>query len=184
MFWGWLGPANTDAVWVNVSESVEVRQGRIKDFNGVEQFVADAISESFYRPELNQAEIRSNQRIAEIAHPSVLKAITAEDQKVFVAKVKGALAGFIILCDLDSDMPELDWLMVAQKFQGKGIAQGLMDIALSQVPGHKKIKLGVIHYNQRAKAFYKKYGFVDTGKTAGDHLIPRTLMVREAQVTP
>lgn len=158
---------------------MEIREGQINDFEWMEAFVTDAISETFYKPDLSEDEIRSNQRIAQIAHSRLLRASAADNQMVFIAKSGGALAGFIVLADLDSDIPELDWLIVARKFQGKGIAQALMNMVLLHVPRHKKIKLGVIHYNERAKSFYRKYGFKDTGETSGNHLIPRTLMVRD-----
>jgi ribosomal protein S18 acetylase RimI-like enzyme len=42
------------------------------------------------------------------------------------------------------------------------------------------IQLGVIHFNERAIAFYKKFGFEDTGRTHGKHKIPRRFMIRPA----
>jgi ribosomal protein S18 acetylase RimI-like enzyme len=40
------------------------------------------------------------------------------------------------------------------------------------------VQLGVVHFNARAIAFYKKLGFEDTGRPHGRHLIPRLTMVR------
>jgi ribosomal protein S18 acetylase RimI-like enzyme len=34
------------------------------------------------------------------------------------------------------------------------------------------VQLGVIHFNARAIAFYKKFGFDDTGQPHGKHKIP------------
>jgi len=45
------------------------------------------------------------------------------------------------------------------------------------------VQLGVIHFNERAIAFYKKFGFEDTGRLHGKHLIPRRMLVREVRST-
>jgi ribosomal protein S18 acetylase RimI-like enzyme len=47
-----------------------------------------------------------------------------------------------------------------------------------QVGDGVPVQLGVIHFNERAIAFYKKWGFEDTGRTHGRHRIPRRMMVR------
>ena len=56
----------------------------------------------------------------------------------------------------------------------------LMEQALAWVGSGVAVQLGVIHFNARAIAFYKKWGFEDTGRIVGRHQIPRTLMVRPA----
>jgi len=77
-----------------------------------------------------------------------------------------------------ADMPEIDWLIVAPEHQGKGAARLLMDRALAWIGEDVPVKLGVIHFNARAIAFYKKLGFEDTGRIVGRHKIPRRLLVR------
>ena len=90
----------------------------------------------------------------------------------------------------DAAMPELDWLIVSPDYQGKGVhlrqgsgghvAGRLMEQALAWVGSGVAVQLGVIHFNARAIAFYKKWGFEDTGRIVGRHQIPRRLMVRAA----
>jgi ribosomal protein S18 acetylase RimI-like enzyme len=53
-----------------------------------------------------------------------------------------------------------------------------MERALAWIGAGVAVQLGVIHFNVRAIAFYKKWGFEDTGRIAGRHKIPRRLMVR------
>jgi ribosomal protein S18 acetylase RimI-like enzyme len=80
----------------------------------------------------------------------------------------------------DEKMPEIDWLIVAPEWQGKGVALRLMEQALAWLGDGVPVQLGVVHFNGRAIAFYKKLGFVDTGRPHGRHLIPRRLMIRAA----
>lgn len=62
---------------------------------------------------------------------------------------------------------ELNRIYVKHEFQGRGIAQRLMDFALQFANEHayEVIWLGVWEHNYRAQNFYKKYGFEPTGDT-------------------
>jgi ribosomal protein S18 acetylase RimI-like enzyme len=73
---------------------------------------------------------------------------------------------------------QVDWLIVGRAWQGKGVAHRLMQQALAKIGAGVPAQLGVIHFNARAIAFYKKWGFEDTGRIVGRHQIPRRLMVR------
>jgi ribosomal protein S18 acetylase RimI-like enzyme len=158
---------------------LKIRAGRESDLTGIVPFVLDAISETYYRDGLNEQERQSHEDLAKTAPACLAQAVRRHDQKLFVAHVAEELAGFLVLIDLDTEVPELDWFVVARKFQGTGVAQALMDVTLVTVPGYKKIQLGVIHYNTRAQAFYQKNGFRDTGRITGSYLIPRILMIRD-----
>ena len=54
---------------------------------------------------------------------------------------------------------KLDALYVLKEYHGTGIAQELMTQALDWFDLSKPISLEVVAYNDRAIAFYKKYGF-------------------------
>jgi len=88
------------------------------------------------------------------------------------------LAGFVIADRTDEAMPEIDWLIVAPAYQGKGVAHRLMKQALAWIGAGVPVQLGVVHFNERAIAFYKKFGFEDTGRNHGAHKIRRRMMVR------
>jgi ribosomal protein S18 acetylase RimI-like enzyme len=143
---------------------VDIREGQRRDFVGIEAFVSDAISEAFYTPGLTQEEIHSNKHIIQMAYRCLIEATEVTDQEIFIAQVDNQLAGFAILKDLMTEIPELDWFIVARDFHGKGVAQCLMNKVLSyHITSDKKLKLEVIHFNEQAKSFYHKYGFIDTG---------------------
>lgn len=158
---------------------LEIREARQKDLTGIVPFVMDAISETYYREGLSQQERQSHEDLARTAPACLVQAMQRHDQKAFVAHVAEELAGFVVLIDLDTEVPELDWFIVARKFQGTDVAQALMDIALAAIPEYSRVRLGVIHYNTRAQAFYRKNGFRDTGRITGNYLIPRILMIRD-----
>ena len=60
---------------------------------------------------------------------------------------------------------ELKRIYVLKEYQGKGIAQKLMDHFLSYAKENKYevVWLGVWEHNVRAQRFYEKYGFINSG---------------------
>lgn len=171
---------------------ITVTPGTHDDFHNANEFVAASIREAFYRPDLTAEQIAENARIVSIAERTAREAIDHPHRAVFVAKDDGILAGFVIMDRSpgsgrqgdrgDPAMPELDWLIVSPDYQGKGVAGRLMEQALAWVGSGVPVQLGVIHFNARAIAFYKKWGFEDTGRIVGRHQIPRRLMVRASKV--
>jgi ribosomal protein S18 acetylase RimI-like enzyme len=157
---------------------ITVSPGTPDDFHNANEFVAASIREAFYRPDLTAEQVAENERIISIAERTAREAIDHPHRAVFVAKDDGILAGFVIMDRKDAAMPELDWLIVSPAYQGKGVAGRLMEQALAWVGSGVAVQLGVIHFNARAIAFYKKWGFEDTGRVVGRHQIPRRLMIR------
>jgi ribosomal protein S18 acetylase RimI-like enzyme len=60
---------------------------------------------------------------------------------------------------------ELKRLYIQKEFQGKGIAQQMMDLFIGYAIGnnYEAAWLSVWEYNFRAQKFYSKYGFEDSG---------------------
>jgi ribosomal protein S18 acetylase RimI-like enzyme len=103
------------------------------------------------------------QQAAEIADPSFL---------TLIAELAGMMAGFAQLRDgaapscVEGPMPvELLRFYVDHAFHGRGIAQSLMNNTYAEARrrGARTLWLGVWERNERAKAFYRKCGFVDVG---------------------
>jgi len=167
---------------------ITIARGAAADFENLNSFVADAIKDAFYRPDLTAEEIAENDRIVSIAERTARATLNEPHRALFVAKDEGRLAGFVIIDRKDEAMPEIDWLIVGREWQGKKVAHRLMEQALEwihlrqgaggEVGDGVPVQLGVIHFNTRAIAFYKKFGFEDTGRIVGRHKIPRRLMVR------
>lgn len=158
------------------------RPGQASDFINVETFVWQAIFPAFDHPDLNEAQRAENDALVAEAKDHCLQAIALEDRQVFVARdpQQRRLAGFIILDRAPRDYPEIVWLIVSRKYWGQGVADGLMRAGIEWLGTERPIKLKVHFYLDRAKAFFARYGFEDSGEPAGDHLIPRILFLREA----
>lgn len=72
-------------------------------------------------------------------------------------------------------------LYVDKAWHGKGVASRLMQEAVNWCDSTKQIELGVVKYNERAKAFYRKWGFeeVPDSETLFDNKIPEVKMIRK-----
>jgi ribosomal protein S18 acetylase RimI-like enzyme len=70
------------------------------------------------------------------------------------------IVGFIHFSTKEDGNKRLEGLYVAKSALGTGLAQRLISEASSWL-GNADIELEVISYNDRAKAFYRKQGFVE-----------------------
>jgi GNAT superfamily N-acetyltransferase len=110
--------------------SFTAEPGQRGDFGDAEAFVATAIQNAFDRPDLAETQRAENRRIAAMAPAACLDAICHPARAVFVVRhAARGLAGFAITDRTDPALPELDWLIVAPEYHGKGIARTLMDAA-------------------------------------------------------
>lgn len=95
----------------------------------------------------------------------------------------GAILGFIKMGPVDFDLPpdqpakgavELHQLYVAEAAKGTGVAAALMDWGIEWARARASILyLSVFIDNERAQAFYRRYGFIDVGRNAfrvGNHI--------------
>ena len=159
-----------------------VRPARESDFLHLETFVWQAIFPAFDLPDLSAAQKAENDAMVETARPEVLAALADPNGLVFVAidpKTR-TLAGYLIADAAPRAYAEINVLVVKRSFWGKGVGEKLLAEATNRIGEDRALSLAVRNFNERAKAFFKKHGFVDTGETTGDHAIPRTLMLREA----
>ncbi|PAL22564.1 GNAT family N-acetyltransferase [Sphingopyxis sp. GW247-27LB] len=95
----------------------------------------------------------------------------------------GAILGFIKLGPIDFDLPEgqpaagateLHQLYVGEAAKGSGVAAALIEWGIAWARERASILyLSVFTENDRAQAFYRRYGFVDVGRNAfrvGNHV--------------
>ena len=71
-------------------------------------------------------------------------------------------------------------LYVDKKWHGKGVGAELIQKAIDWLDPYKPISLEVVTYNERAKAFYRKWGFeeVADSEKVYDEKIPEITMTR------
>lgn len=103
------------------------------------------------------------QQSAELADPSVT---------YLIGEIDGQPAGFAMLrrgapepCVTGPDPIELVRIYVARSVLGAGLGSALMEACIAEAAraGHRTLWLGVWERNQRALAFYRRWGFVDVG---------------------
>jgi len=72
-------------------------------------------------------------------------------------------------------------LYVAKDYLGSGAGSALMQKVIDGFDSSRPIELGVVAYNERAKAFYRKWGFTEVpgSETLFDDLIPEVKMIRK-----
>lgn len=74
-------------------------------------------------------------------------------------------------------------IYVDKEYLGKGISNELMQRAIDWFDPSKPVELTVVSYNERAKAFYRKWGFEEVLGSDGLHdgeVLPEVRMVRKA----
>lgn len=118
-------------------------------------------------------EIRQR-RIERLADPKV-GAWVATDR---TGRIIGSTTPYID----DDGKQHVGSLYVDKDWHGKGVGAALMQKVIDWFDPAKPIELGVVTYNERAKAFYRKWGFVEAegSETLFDNKIPEIMMVREA----
>lgn len=95
----------------------------------------------------------------------------------------GVIIGMVAPRIEEDGTHRLGALYVRQDWQGRGVAHELMKQALAwHDAAHNAITLHVVSYNERAKAFYCQWGFVEVpgSEALFDGLIPEVTMVRPA----
>ena len=163
-----------------------IRPASSTDFDHLETFVWQSIFPAFDIDGLTDEQRAENDAMVESARDEVITALSTLSCTVLVAidpKLR-RLAGYVVTDSSPRSYAELRTIVVKKAYWGKGVATRLLDAALEAVGRHRPVSLAVRYFNDRAKAFFAKHGFADTGELAGDYAIPRTLMIREGAEEP
>lgn len=101
------------------------------------------------------------------------------NEHTLVAKVAGRLVGF---CDVVSykDKNQLRAIYILPDFQARGIGRNLWTQALKLIDSNLDTIVHVATYNIQAIDFYKKLGFVDTGK----RFLEERFMMKSGAIIP
>jgi ribosomal protein S18 acetylase RimI-like enzyme len=97
------------------------------------------------------------------------KIITNQEpnEKYVIAKDGNMVVGICYVV-IKEDRNQLQAIYILPEYQGKGVGTKLWDAVLSFFDKTKDIYVEVADYNEKAIGFYKKLGFVDTGKRFSD----------------
>lgn len=94
---------------------------------------------------------------------------------------KGTVIGLTTPYIDDEGRQHVGSLYVDKDWHGKGVGGRLMQKVIDWFDDAKPIELGVVSYNERAKAFYRKWGFkeIPGSEKVFDNKIPEIMMVRK-----
>jgi ribosomal protein S18 acetylase RimI-like enzyme len=113
----------------------------------------------------------TDETIRELASEQTLRTLLANPAiQIFVADVADEIVGFSSLKRVDSNTVELSGIVVLQNLVGRGFGTELFETAraFAATEGYVRMMVKTEVINDRAIAFYKKLGFVETARTTED----------------
>lgn len=127
---------------------------------------------------------RNKKQMSDEVRQRRLERLKNPKSKGWVAKSSdGIIIGVATPHTDDEGIQHVGSLYVDKDWHGKGVGGALMQKIIVWLDESKPIVLGVVTYNERAKAFYRKWGFVEISgsETLFDNKIPETMMSRPPQ---
>ncbi len=111
-------------------------------------------------PEKSSRELQEIYLDKNLSTEKISEFLSSSHHDTWVAEDAGNVIGFCMV-DFIGDVPELSKCYVLTEFHGQGIAQKLIESALSCVIERKfdSVELNVYSQNKKAIGFYKKNGF-------------------------
>lgn len=85
----------------------------------------------------------------------------------------------------DNGKQDIGSLYIKKEWRGRGVANELMQESMDWLDKTKPIELCVVDYNDRAKAFYRKWGFEEVPDSVYQTAdkIPTVIMIRKGDET-
>jgi ribosomal protein S18 acetylase RimI-like enzyme len=100
-----------------------------------------------------------------IPHEACLATATNAQRERYVAYVKGAFAGFVILNLQGGFVGYLQTIAVAPQFRGQGVGAALMQFAEERIfKDFANVFICVSGFNTRAQQFYARRGYETVGE--------------------
>lgn len=161
-----------------------------EDVEPVARMVMQSWIETYVNADYGISEDWINQRYAEKLKPEALqeKRDRLEETKnnpnfgSFIAKDEnGKVIGMATPYRDEEGRQQLGALYVDKKYHGKGVAGELMKKVFEWSNPSEPMYLGVVVFNERAKAFYRKWGFseIPGSERMHDNVIPEIVMMKE-----
>ncbi len=150
---------------------INIRRATLDDASLISQLSTITFLDTF-RGTCTDEEIE--QFVADYFSPGeVFKELQDENDLYFIALINNVAAGYIRMKEVESEVAiikkyraiELKRIYVLKEYHSKKVGAALMKFALEFAVknNYEAVFLGVWEHNERAQAFYKKWGFSDTG---------------------
>lgn len=91
----------------------------------------------------------------------------AGKRKLLIAKINNLIIGVCAMIENENDY-QLRTIYVLPEYTGKGVGKKMWNVMIGFFDKNKDITVQVVTYNLDTIEFYKKLGFVDTGKRWSD----------------
>ena len=123
-----------------------------EEYGTTKQFIDERFSQRLSKDGLEKL----RQRIIENQNnPGALNLVARNNQ--------GEIVG-IVVATKGAEGNEVCAIYTKKEVHGKGVGRDLMQAALDWIGDDKEVELGVVSYNERAQAFYRKFGFEKVGE--------------------
>ncbi|WP_033068614.1 GNAT family N-acetyltransferase [Thalassospira australica] len=158
---------------------MQIRKGTADDIIHIRALTERATNSTYLSNETDDVVRDFVDDLVETSTSTFTNAIKAQDQSVYVATRDDELLGYVIAIH---DAPEIRWIVVDPAAHGTGAGKALMIAALDALADQgvrSNVRLTVAAHNERAKAFYRKFGFMVTGPVS-DRSVPTVEMQRAA----
>lgn len=156
---------------MNNKANLSIRRATIDDAGHLADLGARTFYETFAVD--NTSEDMAAYLAASFSPSLQAKEITDPNTTLLIAEIDGIAAGYAKLelsvapfCVTGPDPIELSRLYVLREFIGSGVGAALMEACITEAKraGNATMWLGVWERNERAQAFYKRWGFEEVGE--------------------
>ena len=169
-------------------KSWEVTETRPEDARGILEMNLQSWHDTYFKPEIGVThewidEVRGNrlseEGIKKFADGIREKAVNLNHFILTAKGLGGEVIGWVGAEKLGDERGSLNVIYVAKEYHGLGLGRELMEKAMKWL-GEREISVEVASYNERAKAFYQKFGFVEEGEPfiGNFELLPEVKMIR------
>lgn len=158
---------------------MQIRKGITDDLPDIRAISERTIKVGFQTGDLDDVTGTLARSVSKMAIDAFVAGVQSDNYSVYVATRDEVLLGYVITIH---DVPEICWIVVDPAAQGSGAGKALMITALDALAERgvrRNVRLTVPAANERAKAFYRKFGFMVTGPI-NDHQVPMIEMQRAA----
>lgn len=146
-----------------------IKEAKVKDIKGIQEVFYKTWLETYPNKKagitVEDVEAKYKDRFSEAALEKRKNDILnqSDNKLLLLAKENDTIIG---VCKLKKEetFNELEAIYVLPEYQGQGIGKMLWERASEFFDNNKDIIVQVATYNNQAINFYKKLGFVDTGK--------------------
>lgn len=164
-----------------------VRKAEMRDSEGLKNVLTRTFLDTFPNEALGITRDDILHDLKMMASPETLSMIIADSIKrpserlLLVADAEGLVVGMID-CKIKDGAGVIVGLFVQPESQGNGVGSILLDGTKEFFKGMPQVFISYESYNIKARDFYKKHGFVETGKTFSKHQVKSGAYLPEVEM--